>query len=135
MERVDELSAFTKRIKAALTAQNITGAHGAEIDHIELFAPSDKPNMHKNFVLCPGGAYDRSPCGTGTSAKVACLHADGRLKEGEVWHQESIVGSVWSATFRLEGEQVLPTITGRAFVTGETTLLFAPDDPFREGIF
>ena len=134
-ERVGELTAAALQIKAALIAQNITGESGAEIDHIELFAPPDKSGVDsKNFVLCPGGAYDRSPCGTGTSAKVACLVADGLLQEGEVWKQESIVGSVFTATFRLDGDTLLPTICGRAFVTGDTTLLFSPDDPFREGI-
>ena len=119
----------------ALLWGGITGEGGAEIDHIELYGPpSGSTADSRNFVLCPGKAYDRSPCGTGTSAKLACLHADGKLKEGGIWRQESIVGSVFEGTFRLDGNRILPRITGSAFVTGEATLLFDPADPFRAGI-
>jgi 4-hydroxyproline epimerase len=85
-------------------------------------------------MLCPGGAYDRSPCGTGTSAKLACLATDGKLKEGETWRQESIVGSVFEASYRLQGERIIPRIRGSAYVTAEATLLLDPADPFRNGI-
>jgi 4-hydroxyproline epimerase len=108
------------------------------IDHIELTGPPGDPRNHgRNFVLCPGGAYDRSPCGTGTSAKLACLAADGKLAPGEIWRQEGILGTVFEATYRWEDEsrkRIVPTITGEAFITSEATLLFDPRDPFREGI-
>ncbi len=130
-----ELTDLTLRIKTALRAAGVTGADDAEIDHIELFGPpQDARNHSRNFVLCPGGAYDRSPCGTGTSAKMACLAADGRLAPGDVWRQESIVGSVFEGSVVLDGEQVIPTIVGSAFVTADATLLLDPRDPFRTGI-
>jgi 4-hydroxyproline epimerase len=88
----------------------------------------------RNFVLCPGLAYDRSPCGTGTSAKLACLHADGKLREGELWRQESITGSVFECSFQLSGQQVLPTIRGTAWLTGDNTLFLDPRDPHCWGI-
>ena len=107
-----------------------------EVDHVELFGPPSVAGANsKSFVLCPGKAYDRSPCGTGTSAKVACLAADGKLAEGEVWRQESIVGSVFEASYRRDGEgRVLPSIKGTAFVNAEATLLLDPRDPFENGI-
>lgn len=133
--RVERLTEVTWRVRQALEAQGIRGADGAEIDHIELYGPPSGPEAHaKNFVLCPGKAYDRSPCGTGTSAKVACLAADGGLQEGEVWRQESIVGGVFEASYRVEGGRVVPRIRGTAYVTGETTLLIDPEDPFAWGI-
>lgn len=132
---VPALLHYTGRIRKALRRMGITGANGGEIDHVELVGPPHDPRNHaRNFVLCPGGSYDRSPCGTGTSAKLACLAADGRLAPGEVWRQESIIGSVFEATYRRDGDRVRPTISGEAFVTGEATLLFDPADPFREGI-
>ncbi len=88
----------------------------------------------RNFVLCPGKAYDRSPCGTGTSAKLACLFADGELTEGETWRQEGILGTIFEGSIRRHGDQLIPRITGTAYIQAETTLLFDPDDPFREGI-
>ncbi|QDU39559.1 4-hydroxyproline epimerase [Maioricimonas rarisocia] len=135
-ENVDQLSHAAKRIKLALIRERITGAEGAEIDHIEFFGPPGSPNAHsRNFVLCPGDAYDRSPCGTGTSAKLACLAADGILQPGVPWIQESIIGSRFSATYRLdEAGRIVPRITGRAYVCAEGTLIQQPDDPFRHGI-
>jgi 4-hydroxyproline epimerase len=132
---VERLSDVTWRIRQALTAQGITGADGKEIDHIELFGPPSSPTAHsKNFVLCPGKAYDRSPCGTGTSAKLACLVADGKLKEGEVWRQESIVGSIFEGSARQVDGRVIPRIRGTAYVNAEATLLLDPNDPFCMGI-
>lgn len=129
------LTDFTLRIREALIRQGVTGAGGAEIDHVELFGPATRPGAHsRNFVLCPGGAYDRSPCGTGTSAKVACLYADGKLREGEVWRQEGIVGSIFEASVRVRGAELLPTVTGSAFVTSEAKLVLDPADPFVDGI-
>jgi 4-hydroxyproline epimerase len=132
---VEPLTTFTRAIRQALVRQGIAGKDGQEIDHIELFGPSPKKDVHsRNFVLCPGLAYDRSPCGTGTSAKLACLYADGELAPGQVWRQESIVGSVFEGTIEVQGGLVYPTIKGRAFVTAEATLLFDSLDPFEKGI-
>src|SRR5262249_37060949 len=113
----------------------ITGAGGAEIDHIELFGPPRVPaNSSRNFVLCPGKAYDRSPCGTGTSAKLACLVADGKLWEGDVWRQESILGGGLAGSVRGVRGEVIRRVTGSAYVTAEATLILDPADPFRTGI-
>lgn len=133
-ERV--LTDTTLRIKSALAAQNITGAGGEEIDHIELFGPPRSADANsRNFVLCPGGAYDRSPCGTGTSAKLACLAAAGKLAPGETWIQESIIGSRFSACYRVDDEgRIIPSITGNAYICGETTLIQQDQDPFVHGI-
>ncbi|MGA7812619.1 4-hydroxyproline epimerase, partial [Caballeronia sp.] len=114
------LTAFTGSIRDALHAQNITGADGAFVDHIELFAPSPHAGIDsRNFVLCPGNAYDRSPCGTGTSAKVACLAADNKLAVGATWRQESIIGSVFDARYERLGDALIPTITGHAHIMAE----------------
>lgn len=135
LENVETLATVTWEIRQALNRNGITGKAGQEIDHIELFGPPTHPDAHsRNFVLCPGKAYDRSPCGTGTSAKLACLFADGKLREGETWVQESILGSVFSGSVQQNGENVIPTIRGSAFVTAEATLLLNLDDPFCWGI-
>jgi 4-hydroxyproline epimerase len=135
LEHVEELTNRAWRIRQALEREGVTGAGGAEIDHIELFGPPQNPANHsRNFVLCPGKAYDRSPCGTGTSAKLACLYADGKLAEGQVWRQESIVGSVFEGSVRRDDGRLVPRIGGSAFIHGETRLLFDPGDPFRTGI-
>lgn len=132
---VPTLTDFAWRVRRELLRRGITGAGGAEIDHIELVGPPHDPANHgRNFVLCPGGAYDRSPCGTGTSAKLACLFADGKLRAGQVWRQESVVGSVFEGTVRVAGDRVVPCITGSAFVTAEATLVLDPADPFRAGL-
>jgi len=134
---VERLTTVAWQIRRALEANGITGANGGVIDHIELFGPPHDPANHaRNFVLCPGGAYDRSPCGTGTSAKLACLSADGKLKPGEVWRQESVIGSVFEGTVEPAAEPgwVVPSITGTAFVTAEATLLVDPADPLKDGI-
>jgi 4-hydroxyproline epimerase len=136
LSNVERLTDRTWKIRQALTAQGIRGDDGHEIDHIELFGPPTLPGADsRNFVLCPGKAYDRSPCGTGTSAKVACLAAEGKLAEGQVWTQESLIGSLFDACYRrLEGGQIAPRITGAAYVTAESTLLFHRDDPYAAGI-
>lgn len=135
--RIAELTGFSSTIRDALIAQHITGADGALIDHIELFAAGSRAGIDsRSFVLCPGNAYDRSPCGTGTSAKVACLAADGKLAEGAVWRQESIIGSVFEATYQRgsDGATVLPTITGHAHIMAEGRLCFDERDPFAWGL-
>jgi 4-hydroxyproline epimerase len=135
LANVERLTAFTWRIRQALARKGITGAVGQEIDHIELFGPPRDPTAQsRNFVLCPGKAYDRSPCGTGTSAKLACLVADGKLREGQVWKQESILGSVFEGTARVRDGQIIPRITGTAYVLAEATLIVNPNDPFATGI-
>ncbi len=135
LENVEHLTEFTWAIRSQLAASGVTGANGVEIDHIELFGkPRDAANHSRNFVLCPGKAYDRSPCGTGTSAKLACLVADGKLGPGEVWRQEGILDTVFEGRVRIENGSVIPSITGSAFITAEATLLFDPADPFERGI-
>ncbi len=135
VSNIESLTEYAWRIRRALERRGITGQNGAAIDHVELFSKSDKPGVNgKSFVLCPGKAYDRSPCGTGLSAKLACLYADGKLEEGAVWIQESILGTTFQASFRLIGDRLIPTITGRAYITADTTLIFDPNDPFAWGI-
>ena len=128
---------FSSQIHKALKQAEITGDDGGEIDHVELFAaPTDPAHSDsRNFVLCSGGAYDRSPCGTGFSAKLACLAADGKLAPGAVWRQASILNQVFEGHYEsLENGRILPHVTGQAWVNGETTLYFQPDDPFRFGL-
>lgn len=141
--RVAELTAFATRVRAALAAQGVTGRDGAEIDHVELVGPPGDPgNDARNFVLCPGGAYDRSPCGTGTSAKLACLAADGKLAPGAPWRQESVIGSVFTGRYARPANSppgvpsgaVLPSIHGRAHVTLDATVIIDPADPFVWGL-
>ena len=132
-EQIKQLTSFAAAVRQALTRSNITGAAGAEIDHIELFCPSDKADS-RNFVLCPGIEYDRSPCGTGTSAKLACLYADGKLAAGDVWRQESIIGSVFEGTVRIVDNKIIPSVRGSAFVTAEIELIFDEADPFCFGM-
>jgi len=135
LENVERLVDCAWRIRQSLVRRGITGTGGQEIDHIELFGPPARPDANsKNFVLCPGKAYDRSPCGTGTSAKLACLAADGKLGEGQIWRQESIVGSVFEGSYRWSGDCILPSIKGSAHVNAETALILDPRDPFCTGI-
>ncbi|HEX5180473.1 MAG TPA: proline racemase family protein [Gemmatimonadaceae bacterium] len=137
LSRVRELTQATMAIRDALARAGVRGEHGAPVDHIELFGPPAREDADsRNFVLCPGAAYDRSPCGTGTSAKMATLHTRGKLRAGERWRQESITGSLFTGWVeeRAGMRGVIPHIEGRAFVTGRATLLFDPRDPFRLGI-
>lgn len=136
MEHVRELGRFTQAVQDAIRAQGITGADGADIDHIEVSAaPSRSDADARNYVLCSGGEYDRSPCGTGTSATMAALHARGRLRIGEPWRQESITGSLFTGWLSTgDNGALIPHVRGTAFVTAEATLRFDPADPFRLGI-
>ena len=132
----DTLTSYTWAVRQALDSQDIRGADGELIDHVELFTAASDPQLadSRNFVLCPGKAYDRSPCGTGTSAKVACLVADGKLAQGDIWRQESITGSVFEADFQLRNDSIIPSITGTAYITGDCVLNFDPADPFVYGL-
>ena len=130
----EALTDITWRIRQALIAQNITGENGGDIDHIELFQDCDFADS-QSFVLCPGKQYDRSPCGTGTSAKLACLAADGKLQEGELWQQASVLGSQFTGSYtRIDANTVRPTIRGSANISAETTLIVDNQDPFQWGI-
>jgi 4-hydroxyproline epimerase len=130
LANVGPLTDYAWRVRQAVNEQGFP-----EVDHVELLGPPRSPGANaRNFVLCPGKAYDRSPCGTGTSAKLACLAGDGKLGEGETWVQESILGSIFTSRYRREGDLIIPTITGCAFVTAEATLLLNETDPFCWGI-
>jgi proline racemase len=131
-DNLDFLMSYTKSIRAALETAGITGDDGGLIDHVELYAPT--PTGAKNFVLCPGNAYDRSPCGTGTSAKLACMQAAGHLAPGQSVEIESIAGGKFQARYSLDAGKVIPHITGRAYVTGLMQPVFEPQDPFCWGI-
>ena len=142
LDRVGPLTELARRIRRTLNAGIDRGTAsdgsplGGEVDHIELFGPGRSGGDSRNFVLCPGGAYDRSPCGTGTSAKIACLAADGDLEPGVSWIQESIIGSRFIASYRT-GErpgEIIPTVAGRAWITSESDLLYEEEDPWRHGI-
>lgn len=141
LDNVMQLTDYTSKLRHALAAQGICGKDGGEIDHIELFVSDpDGGADSKNFVLCPGNAYDRSPCGTGTSAKLACLAADGKLAPGHVWTQASVIGSRFQASYEREeatsgdGARIIPTLRGSAYVCAEATLLIDDADPFAWGI-
>ena len=135
LSNADHLTHITRRIRDALGTNRITGNDGHPVDHIELYGPpSSNAADSKNFVLCPSGTYDRSPCGTGTSAKMACLAADGKLRPGQLWRQESIVGMIFEGSVEKVGERYLPTIRGAAYVSSESTLILDPSDPFVSGI-
>jgi 4-hydroxyproline epimerase len=135
LRNVDELTTFAWAIRKALREQGVAGDDSKEIDHVELYGPSQLPGVDsKNFVLCPGKAYDRSPCGTGTSAKLACLYADGKIREGQTWKQESIVGSVFEGSVKVRDGKVYPSIKGAAFVNAEAELVLDPHDPLCMGI-
>ena len=135
LENLDRLMEFTLAVRESLARAGITGPQSQDIDHVELFAPSKLAGVDsKNFVLCPGKTYDRSPCGTGTSAKLACLFADGKLKEGQIWRQESIIGSVFEGSVKVIDNVVHPRIKGSAFITAESDLILDERDPFATGI-
>ncbi|HUR44646.1 MAG TPA: proline racemase family protein [Candidatus Saccharimonadales bacterium] len=130
LKNVERLTEYAWQVRQAINGQGFP-----EIDHVELFGEAKNPKASsRNFVLCPGKAYDRSPCGTGTSAKLACLYADGKLKPGEIWRQESILGSIFEGNVSLVGDQIIPTIKGSAFVNSEATFILNPADPFCWGI-
>ena len=141
--RIPELNRISSEIRRTLNEQGDDRGVDAEgrpvggaVDHVELFGPPSGDGDSRNFVLCPGGVHDRSPCGTGTSAKLACLAADGRLAPGDAWIQESILGSRFTGRYRRSerSDEIIPTISGRAWITGEVQLHLDPEDPYRFGI-
>ena len=135
LSNLSELTLLAGEIRESVEHAGVTGRDGAPIDHIELFsAPRDARADSRNFILCPGGSYDRSPCGTGTSAKMACLYSDGKLKPGDTWVQESITGSIFEGRIELVNGEIIPFIRGSAFVTAKSELLIEEDDPFCWGI-
>jgi proline racemase len=136
LDRARDLTRLTQSIQDALRSAGITGADGADIDHIELSAAPTRGDAHaRNFVLCSGGEYDRSPCGTGTSAIMAARHRRGQLALGEPWRQESVAGSLFTGWLTAgPNGTLIPHVRGTAFVTGEATLRFDPRDPFRGGL-
>jgi 4-hydroxyproline epimerase len=132
---VAELTAYTEAVRAALERAHVTGDDGSTIDHIEVSGPPERSeNNARNFVLCPGGAYDRSPCGTGTSARVAALVADGRLRPGATWRQEGILGTVFEAVAEPAPRGIVPRITGSAYLTADAELLLDQADPLCYGV-
>jgi 4-hydroxyproline epimerase len=133
LSNLQQLTDFTAKVRNALENNNITGKDGQEIDHIEIFSKTENADS-RNFVLCPGIEYDRSPCGTGTSAKLACLYEDGRLNEGEIWRQESIIGSMFEGKVSIVDGNIIPKIRGNAFITADNELILDENDPFRFGI-
>lgn len=129
-------SNIDRMTEAALTMRKTLNADGHEVDHVIFYGPAENPENHsRNFVLCPDNAYDRSPCGTGCSARLACLAAEGRLAEGQEIVQESVIGSTYRLSYR-KGPNggVIPSITGKAYIMAESKLIFHPEDPFRNGI-
>ena len=128
------LTEFTKAVQAAVNQAGVAGDDGGALDHIEVSGPTSSGADSRNFVLCPGGMYDRSPCGTGTSAKLAALYSRGKLRPGQVWKQEGILGGVFEGVIETRGSAVVPTITGQAYVTAESELLLDERDPFRYGV-
>jgi 4-hydroxyproline epimerase len=132
-KNLDALTEFTKAVQAAVNGAGVMGDDGGAIDHIEVSGPTSSGADSRNFVLCPGGMYDRSPCGTGTSAKLAVLYARRKLLPGQVWKQESILGGIFEGVFEAHGPAVVPTITGHAYVTGESELVLDDRDPYRYG--
>jgi 4-hydroxyproline epimerase len=135
LRNVERLTSYAWSIRRALKASNITGPDGQEIDHIEIFnEPGELEADSRNFVLCPGGSYDRSPCGTGTSAKLACLYADAKIREGQVWRQAGILGSIFDGSITIRDRTLFPRIKGSAFITSEAHLIIDEKDPFAWGI-
>ncbi len=135
-KQIQNLTQAAQAVSDALAQHGITGTHGEPVDHIEFFGPALAPEAQsRNFVLCSGGAYDRSPCGTGTSAKLACLAEDGKLAPDQEWIQESVIGSRFIARYRRNAQgQIIPTIRGRAYIVAEATLHRDPQDPFADGL-
>jgi 4-hydroxyproline epimerase len=133
-DNIEALTAYSTRLCDALAKAGVSGSGGALIDHIELFGPSRSGADSQSFVLCPGKAYDRSPCGTGTCAKLACLAADGKLAEHALWRQESIIGSVFEASYRYDDGKLMPSIRGKAYVNAQASLILDDEDPFVWGI-
>ena len=135
LSNIEALTNYASRVRGALAHQGVRGDNGAEVDHVELFGAADpKQADARNFVLCPGSAYDRSPCGTGTSAKLACLFADGKIRERQEWRQQGILGSVFRGHIEVRDGRIFPFIRGTAHVTAQASLIIDDSDPFAWGI-
>ncbi|MEM8945285.1 MAG: proline racemase family protein [Planctomycetota bacterium] len=132
----ERLCEYASRILETLSTLKICGAEQAEIDHVEISGPPTDPNKahSRNFVLCPGQQYDRSPCGTGTSAKVACLASAGELSPGEIYRQESVTGSIFNASFQMQGKKLIPEIRGHANILADVKIVFEESDCRRYGL-
>lgn len=135
-QNIRQLTDLGIAIREATNAQNVGGEQGQLIDHVVFQDQSPKPGVHsRNFVLCPDDNYDRSPCGTGSSARLACLAAQNRLLPGEEITQESVIGSPYRLSYQ-PGKQggIVPSIIGQAYIMAESRLLFDAEDPYRLGI-
>jgi 4-hydroxyproline epimerase len=135
LANVAELKDKALRIQKALQESGVAGDGGAKVDHVQLFGPGKRKDADgRNFVLFPGGSWDRSPCGTATAARMAALSARGLLRPGQPWRQESITGTLFTGWLTRDHELLIPHIRGRAFVTGRGTLFFDPEDELRGGL-
>lgn len=136
VENIRTLTDAAIAIRTATIAQRIGGDAGQPVDHVVFQEPSPEDGIHsRNFVLCPDNAYDRSPCGTASSARLACLAADELLLPDQDIVQKSIIGSPYRLSYQTGSNGgVIPKITGQAFVMAESTLLFHENDPFKKGI-
>ena len=135
LSNLDELNRITQGIRSAIDQAGLIPVEDRKLIHVEIFGPPSRADADsRNFVLCPGGEYDRSPCGTGTSAKLAVLVERGELEIGQPWRQESITGTVFTCWLERRNGDLIPHIRGRAWVTGRSTLFFDPTDEFRAGI-
>jgi 4-hydroxyproline epimerase len=135
LARAAELTEKGARIQKALRDKGVVGEGGAEVDHVQLVAPAKRKEADgRNFVLWPGAVFDRSPCGTGTAARMAALQARGLLRPGQQWRQESITGTLFTGWLTRDHERLVPHLRGRAFITGRGTLFFHPEDDLRGGL-
>ncbi len=134
IRNIHSLLSISRSIKTTLQKSSIRGIGGAPIDYVALFGMSSTANS-RSFVLCPGDAYDRSPCGTATCAKLACLAADNTFEPNMIWHQEGVTGSRFQASYEWgDSSSILPTITSSGYVNGDSFVIIDPEDPFSWGI-
>jgi proline racemase len=142
-ERANDLMAWGTEIWKAVNEQ-VKVHHPEEpgidcVNYVQFTASASDPRAAmKNAVVAPPTAIDRSPCGTGTSARMAALHALGQLDLNEEFVHESIIGSLFSGVLVQETNvggfaAVVPTITGSAYITGMQQFMLDPRDPFPAG--
>jgi len=126
-------------VNKEIEIQHPTLEHIKTVDLVEIYdEPTNPEATLKNVVIFGEGQVDRSPCGTGTSAKLATLYAKGKIKEGELFVYESIIGTMFKG--RVVGttkvgdfDAVIPEITGSAYITGFNTFVIDEDDPMKYG--